>query len=54
MPRTATAERVHRDSLLAFLRPRHRAVLVTRRRDGGVQLSPVTSGVGEFFGDRQG
>ena len=45
MPRTATADRVDRAGLLEFLRPRHRAVLVTRRRDGGVQLSPVTCGV---------
>src|SRR3954471_3562384 len=45
MPKTATADRVDRDALLDFLRPRHRAVLVTRRRDGGVQLSPVTCGV---------
>jgi PPOX class probable F420-dependent enzyme len=45
MPRTATADRVDRDALLEFLRPRHRAVLVTRRRDRGVQLSPVTCGV---------
>jgi PPOX class probable F420-dependent enzyme len=45
MPRIATAERVDRDALLAFLRPRHRAVLVTRRSDGGPQLSPVTCGV---------
>ena len=45
MPRTATADRVDRDALLRFLRPRHRAVLLTRRRDGGMQLSPVTCGV---------
>jgi PPOX class probable F420-dependent enzyme len=45
MPKIATADRVDRDSLLEFLRPRHRAVLCTRRRDGGVQLSPVTCGV---------
>ena len=45
MPRTATAERVDRDALLQFLRPRHRAVLTTRRSSGGVQLSPVTCGV---------
>ena len=45
MPRTATADRVDRDSLLAFLWPRHRAVLLTRRREGGVQFSPVTCGV---------
>jgi PPOX class probable F420-dependent enzyme len=45
MPRTATADRVDRDELLAFLRPRHRAVLMTRRGEGSPQLSPVTFGV---------
>lgn len=45
MPKTATADRVDRDALLEFLRPRHQAVLLTRRRDGGAQLSPVTCGV---------
>jgi PPOX class probable F420-dependent enzyme len=45
MPKTATADRVDRDALLAFLRPRHRAVLVTRRGSGAPQLSPVTYGV---------
>ena len=45
MPKTATVDRVDRDRLLAFLRPRHRAVLMTRRRDGGPQSSPVTCGV---------
>ena len=45
MPKTATADRVDRDALLEFLRPRHQAVLVTRRQAGGVQLSPVTCGV---------
>jgi PPOX class probable F420-dependent enzyme len=45
MPKTATADRVDRDALLEFLRPRHHALLVTHRRDGGVQLSPVTCGV---------
>lgn len=45
MPKTATADRVDRDALLEFLRPRHRAVLLTRRRDGSAQLSPVTCGV---------
>lgn len=44
MPRTATTDHVDREALLQFLRPRHRAVLVTRRREG-VQLSPVTCGV---------
>ena len=45
MPKIATAEQVDREALLEFLRPRHRAVLLTRRRDGGAQLSPVTCGV---------
>jgi PPOX class probable F420-dependent enzyme len=45
MPKTATADRVDRAALLDFLRPRHRAVLLTRRADGGPQLSPVTCGV---------
>ena len=45
MPRIATADRVTREELLDFLRPRHRAVLLTRRGDGGPQLSPVTCGV---------
>ena len=47
MPRTATADRVSRDELTAFLRPRSRALLLTRRRDGGPQLSPVAAGVDE-------
>ena len=45
MPRTATADRVDRAALEDFLRPRHKAVLVTRRSEGGVQLSPVTCGL---------
>jgi PPOX class probable F420-dependent enzyme len=45
MPRTATADRVDRAALLEFLRLRHRAVLLTRRASGGVQLSPVAFGV---------
>jgi PPOX class probable F420-dependent enzyme len=45
MPKTATAERVDRDALLEFLRPRHQAVLLTRRSGGGPQMSPVTCGV---------
>src|SRR5437763_6970974 len=45
MPRTAAADRVGRDALLESLRPRHRAVLLTRRGSGGPQLSPVTFGV---------
>ncbi|EYR63022.1 pyridoxamine 5'-phosphate oxidase [Actinotalea ferrariae CF5-4] len=46
MARTiATADRVSREELLAFLRPRHHAVLLTRRRSGAPQMSPVTCGV---------
>src|SRR3954447_4108925 len=46
MPRKiATSDRVDREELLAFVRPRHRATLVTTRRNGRPQLSPVTAGV---------
>ncbi len=45
MPKIATADRVDRDALLEFLRPRHQAVLPTPRGSGGLQLSPVTFGV---------
>jgi len=45
MPKTATAEQVDRKVLMEFLRPRHQAVLLTRRAGGGVQMSPVTCGV---------
>jgi PPOX class probable F420-dependent enzyme len=41
----ATADAVDRDALLGFVRPRHRLVLVTLRRDGRPQLSPVTGGI---------
>ena len=44
-PKTATADRVDRDELIEFLRPRHRCVLATTRRDGTPQLSPVSCGV---------
>jgi PPOX class probable F420-dependent enzyme len=44
-PSVATNTRVGRDELVEFLRPRHRAVLLTRRSDGSVQGSPVTCGV---------
>ena len=45
MPRTATADTVTREQLLDFLRPRHHALLLTRRRDGSPQLSPVSAGI---------
>ena len=41
----ATADAVDHSALLEFLRPRHRMLLVTQRRDGSPQLSPVTGGV---------
>jgi PPOX class probable F420-dependent enzyme len=44
-PRIATNETVTRDRLLEFVRPRHRAILITERQDGGPQASPVTCGV---------
>jgi PPOX class probable F420-dependent enzyme len=48
-PKIATTDQVDLEGLLDFVRPRHRVVLVTRRRDDGPQLSPVTAGV-----DREG
>ena len=46
MPRTiATNSDVDRDELLAFVRPRHHMLLITRRADGAPQASPVTGGV---------
>jgi PPOX class probable F420-dependent enzyme len=45
MPQIARADQVSREELLAFLRPRHRAVLLTRRADGSAQLSPVSAGI---------
>jgi PPOX class probable F420-dependent enzyme len=48
MPRTiATNTPVARNALLDFIRPRHRMILLTRRRNGTAQLSPVTGGVDE-------
>jgi PPOX class probable F420-dependent enzyme len=46
MPRPiATTNRVDREELTAFLRTRHRAVLITARADGRPQSSPVACGV---------
>jgi PPOX class probable F420-dependent enzyme len=46
MPRKiATNHRADRAELVEFLRPRHRAVLLTNRADGAPQMSPVTCGV---------
>ena len=43
----ATADSVDLPALLDFVRPRHHMVLVTFRRDGSPQSSPVTGGVDE-------
>ncbi|MCG0063152.1 MULTISPECIES: PPOX class F420-dependent oxidoreductase [Streptomyces] len=44
-PNIATNTRVSLDELLDFVRPRHRALLITRRADGSPQASPLTCGV---------
>ena len=41
----ATTSTVERADLLDFIRPRHRLVLATTRRDGRPQISPVSGGV---------
>ena len=43
----ATNTTVSRDELLEFIRPRHHAIVITTRVDGGPQASPVTCGVDE-------
>ncbi|MFL6114817.1 MAG: PPOX class F420-dependent oxidoreductase [Catenulispora sp.] len=46
MPRTiATNTPVDLAALLDFVRPRHHALLITRRTDGSPQASPLTCGV---------
>jgi PPOX class probable F420-dependent enzyme len=45
----ATSTVVTRDELLDFIRVRHQGIVVTTRRDGRPQASPVTCGV-----DKQG
>ena len=44
-PSIATNTRVELAELLDFVRPRHRALLLTRRADGTPQASPLTCGV---------
>ena len=44
-PSIATTTRVELTGLLEFVRPRHRAILMTRRADGAPQASPLTCGV---------
>jgi PPOX class probable F420-dependent enzyme len=43
----ATNTTVSKDELLEFIRPRHHAIVITTRADGGPQASPVTCGVDE-------
>jgi PPOX class probable F420-dependent enzyme len=45
MANIATADRVERDALLDFARTRHKITLVTTRKNGRPQMSPVTGGV---------
>ncbi|HEX6471689.1 MAG TPA: PPOX class F420-dependent oxidoreductase [Streptosporangiaceae bacterium] len=45
MVRIAANTAVSLEELLDFVRPRHRAILLTARADGRVQGSPVTCGV---------
>ncbi|MFI7339342.1 PPOX class F420-dependent oxidoreductase [Streptomyces sp. NPDC050085] len=44
-PNIATNTRVSLAELLDFVRPRHRALLITARADGTPQASPLTCGV---------
>ncbi|MEV0846216.1 PPOX class F420-dependent oxidoreductase [Streptomyces sp. NPDC049954] len=44
-PTTATNTKVDLAGLLDFVRPRHRAILLTTRSDGTPQGSPLTCGV---------
>ena len=43
----ATSTVVDQESMLAFVRPRHRMLVATTRSDGRPQLSPVSGGVDE-------
>ena len=45
MPTIARSDRVSREQMLEFVRPRHHCLLVTSRHDGSPQLSPVTCGI---------
>ncbi len=45
MSSVARDRQVSRDELLEFVRPRHRGIVATTKRDGTPQLSPVTMGV---------
>ena len=41
----ATSDIVELNELLEFVRDRHKVVLVTKKRDGSPQVSPVTAGL---------
>ena len=43
----ATNTEVDREGMIEFARSRHKAVLITRRADGSLQVSPVSAGVDE-------
>lgn len=47
MPRIATTQTVERAELEDFVRTRHHGIVVTTRRDGRPQLSPVTMGLSD-------
>jgi PPOX class probable F420-dependent enzyme len=47
-PRIATTDTVSREQLLDFVRDRHRALVITTRRDGRPQASPVSCGVDDY------
>ena len=44
-PQIATNTTVTQDELVDFIRPRHNAIVITTRADGGPQASPVSCGV---------
>jgi PPOX class probable F420-dependent enzyme len=44
-PQIATNTTVTQDELVNFIRPRHKAIVITTRADGGPQASPVSCGV---------
>ncbi|GAA1661286.1 PPOX class F420-dependent oxidoreductase [Fodinicola feengrottensis] len=44
-PQIATNTAVDKAALVEFLSSRHNAIVITRRKDGGPQASPVTCGV---------
>ena len=44
-PNIATTDTVSREQLLDFVRDRHHAIVITTKRDGRPQASPVTCGV---------